>query len=314
MSIMSGTRPHQSVLLAECLTGLAIKPEGCYVDATFGRGGHSEAILKALGPEGKLFAFDQDQAAIEAASAPPFLDPRFTIFHAPFSQLQDMISAAGYLGRVDGILVDLGVSSPQLDEAMRGFSFMHSGPLDMRMNQSTGFTAADFINHASETEIANVLWELGEERFSRRIAKAIVQSRSHAPITTTGELSEIIKTAHPAWERRIHPATRSFQALRLHVNHELDELRALLNQVAAVLAPGGRLCIISFHSLEDRLVKQFIQKASGYVEDDLRLPIPLNTKPADFKKRGGLIRPSEKEIADNPRARSARLRIAERLG
>lgn len=311
---MSGVRPHQSVLLAECLTGLAIKPNGCYVDATFGRGGHSGAILQQVGPDGKLLALDQDLAAIEAAKKAPFLDPRFQIYHAPFSRLQEIVIAAGYLGRVDGILVDLGVSSPQLDEAIRGFSFMHSGPLDMRMNQSAGFTAANFINHATETEIANVLWELGEERFSRRIAKAIVQSRIQTPITTTGELSEIIKTAHPAWERRIHPATRSFQALRLHVNHELDELRALLDQVTAVLAPGGRLCIISFHSLEDRLVKQFIQKASGYVEDDLRLPVPHSIKPAEFRKRGGLIRPSAAEIATNPRARSARLRIAERLG
>lgn len=311
---MSGPRPHQPVLLSECLSGLAIKPNGCYVDGTFGRGGHSEAILQQLGPEGKLFALDQDLAAIEAAKRAPFLDSRFQLYHAPFSRLQEIVMAAGYLGRVDGILVDLGVSSPQLDEAVRGFSFMHSGPLDMRMNQSTGFTAADFINHASETEIANVLWELGEERFSRRIAKAIVQSRAQAPITTTGELSEIIKTAHPAWERRIHPATRSFQALRLHVNHELDELRALLGQASAILAPGGRLCVISFHSLEDRLVKQFIQTASGYVEDDLRLPVPLAMKPAEFRKRGGLIRPTEEEVAVNPRARSARLRIAERLG
>lgn len=307
-------RAHESVLLAESLQGLAIKESGIYVDATFGRGGHSAAILSRLGPDGRLLAMDKDPAAISAAQHPPFDDPRFSIVHDAFSGLTTAVDARGWLGKVDGILLDLGVSSPQLDTPARGFSFSQDGPLDMRMDTTKGMSAATWINQASADDIRQVLHEYGEERFARRIAQAIVAARQEAPIQTTLALSDIIKKAHPAWERRIHPATRSFQGIRIFINQELAELAAVLAQSLAVLAPHGRLCVISFHSLEDRIVKQFLQRESGHVDNDLRLPIPDAQVRRSLKKVGGLIRPSDSETQQNPRARSARLRIAERIG
>ncbi len=310
---MNVAREHESVLLEESLQGLAIKESGIYVDGTFGRGGHSAAILSRLGPAGHLLALDKDPAAIAAAQQAPFKDPRFSIVHASFSGLTEAVAARGWLGQVDGLLLDLGVSSPQLDTPERGFSFNQDGPLDMRMDTTKGMSAAAWLNQAPLADIQRVLHEYGEERFARRIAQAIVTARQEAPITTTLALSDIIKKAHPAWERRIHPATRSFQGIRIFINQELAELSAVLAQSVAVLAPRGRLCVISFHSLEDRLVKQFIQRESGHAEDAIRLPIPMHEVPRSLQKVGGLIRPSEAEIQRNPRARSARLRVVEKL-
>ena len=306
---------HVSVLLVEAVEGLAIQPGGIYIDATFGRGGHSAAILNQLGPDGRLLAFDKDPQAIAAASQPPFADPRFEIVQASFAALANEIEKRNWTGKVDGILLDLGVSSPQLDQAERGFSFIKEGPLDMRMDPSSGIDAATWLNQAEAEEIANVLWEYGEERCSRRIAKAIVARRQTQPLSTTTELAELIAAVMPRRrEIKKHPATRSFQAIRIFINDELTDLKHCLAQCITVLSVAGRLSVISFHSLEDRIVKRFIQRES---HGD---PIPpgLPIKEADIQRRlrkvGGMIKPSAAELAVNPRARSACLRIAEKLG
>lgn len=305
---------HLPVLVKEALDGLAIKPDGVYVDATFGRGGHSNAILEQLGSQGRLIAFDKDPQAIAVAQQQPFQsDPRFRIEHASFAELEQRIKALGLDQKIDGVLMDLGVSSPQLDDPQRGFSFLREGPLDMRMNPQQGISAAQWIATAKESDIADVLWKYGEERFSRRIARRIVQQREEQPITITTQLASLIEQAVPKREKHKHAATRSFQAIRIFVNNELDDLQQCLQQSLNVLAVGGRLSVISFHSLEDRIVKQFIAKQSK--GDDIPAHVPVRAQALNkrMRKVGGLIKASDLEIQQNVRARSARLRIAEKL-
>ncbi len=303
---------HLSVLLAESVSALSIRPEGRYVDATFGRGGHSRAILDRLGEAGALLAIDKDPAAVEHGRQLFAGDERIVIRQGSFARMAEMLVDLGW-EKVDGVLMDLGVSSPQLDEAERGFSFLRDGPLDMRMDPELGESAADWINKAKEREIATVLKQWGEERFAKRIAAAIVAERQVAPIVRTGRLAEVISKAHPAWEKGKHPATKSFQAIRIHINRELEDLGRGLNQAVDVLARGGRLAVISFHSLEDRIVKRFIRdQARG---DDLPVGVPVTVDQLNCRLRpvGGAIHPGADELDGNPRARSAVLRVAERL-
>jgi 16S rRNA (cytosine1402-N4)-methyltransferase len=306
-------REHKSVLLGESMQALGVKADGVYVDATFGRGGHARAILARLGPAGRLLALDRDPAAVAAGSDLAASDPRFSMHRARFGELPAIAEEAGLRGRVDGLLADLGVSSPQLDEAARGFSFSADGPLDMRMDPDTGPSAADWLAAASETEIARVLKDYGEERFARRIARAICTARRERPITTTARLAALCERAVPTREPGKHPATRTFQALRIQVNAELDELQALLASVCDLLATGGRLVIISFHSLEDRLVKRFIRDESRGAALPKGLPVTDDQLPRRLKPIDGAVRPGADEIRVNPRARSAVLRAAERL-
>lgn len=304
---------HQPVLLNETIENLDVKQkaDGIYIDATFGRGGHSREILRALGPRGQLLAFDKDLTAI--AEAESIHDMRFKIYHGSFAALKDVVHQLGFGGLVQGILLDLGVSSPQLDEAERGFSFLHDGPLDMRMNTTQELTAAKWLKTAKEEEIANVIYKYGEERFSRRIARAIVLERAKSPILTTGRLAEIVSCAHPRWEKHKHPATRVFQALRIFINNELDELESCLDQSLEVLAIGGRLLVITFHSLEDRIVKGFFRKNSGFTTLPKHLPLMVKDMSKVLLKNVGKIFPSAEEIANNPRARSAKLLIMEKV-
>lgn len=304
---------HQSVLMAEVLDQLVIRPDGVYVDATFGRGGHAAAILNQLGPEGRLLAIDKDPDAVAFASQHFAQDMRFLIRHGSFSKLETFLSEANLLGKVDGILFDLGVSSPQLDQAERGFSFLRSGKLDMRMDFSSGVDAATWIATISEKELANVLYEYGEERFSRRIAKAIVMARQKETIATTQQLAEIVAAAHPAWQEGKHPATRSFQAIRIVINHELDDLHHGLLQSLKALKIGGRLLVISFHSLEDRIVKHFMQHQERGDQLPAKLPIKHDNYLPKFKRLGRAIKPSIAEVNANPRARSAVLRVGEKI-
>lgn len=290
---------HLPVMLDEALAGLAVRGDGFYVDCTFGRGGHSAAILERLGAEGRLHAFDQDPEAIAHARTRFADESRFTIHHANFAELGRVARDAGFAGRVDGLLMDLGVSSPQFDDAARGFSFSKDGPLDMRMNPQAGESAADWLARAEQDEIADVLWQYGDERNSRRIARRIVETRVAAPLTTTLQLATLIASVPGPRSHRIHPATRSFQAIRIFINRELDVLREALAQAVSVLATGGRLVVISFHSLEDRIVKNFMR-------DLARADVPsVKLHRKQF--------PSDAECAANPRARSAVLRIVERL-
>lgn len=304
---------HQSVLLKEALEALAIQPDGIYVDATFGRGGHSREILRLLGNAGRLIAIDKDPQAIEFARQQMGHDPRLTIFHGSFANIETYARECHVYGRINGILLDLGVSSPQLDEANRGFSFMKEGPLDMRMNAAQSLDAATFINQASEETLANVFYEYGEERFSRRIAAAIVRARRTTPITNTQSLAEIVKAANPRWEKHKHPATRVFQAIRIHVNNELNDLQLFLDVVCDVLAIGGRLVVISFHSLEDRLVKTFMRKKEKGCELPAFVPVQTMEAKMNFKRIGKAIKPDITEVQQNPRARSAVLRIGEKV-
>jgi 16S rRNA (cytosine1402-N4)-methyltransferase len=304
---------HVPVLLGPVLEGLNIKGSGCYVDGTFGRGGHSSAILERLTANGRLIAIDRDPQAIESAPQALLQDPRFELIRGECAQLEKFIDARGLRGRVDGVLLDLGVSSPQLDEAGRGFSFLRDGPLDMRMDPGAGISAADWLAGVDEKELKRVLKTYGEERFAARIARAIVSARDEAPIRRTGQLATIIADAVPVHADKIHPATRSFQAIRIVINDELEQLRAALEQSMNVLRRGGRLCVISFHSLEDRLVKRFIREASRESEQYRGMPtVPPEHMPK-LKAVGRLIEATAEEIAVNRRARSARLRVAERL-
>ena len=287
-------------MLDESLTGLSLRAGGIYVDATFGRGGHSRAILERIGPSGALHAFDRDPAAAGAAADFARAHPNFHFHAGAFSALAEVAAAADLRGLVNGVLFDLGVSSPQLDDAARGFSFGKDGPLDMRMDPRAGESAAAFLARAGEPEIADVLWTLGEERNSRAIARAIVRARGAAPLTRTTQLAELILSVHRGPRQKIHPATRSFQALRIHVNQELEQLKAGLAQAVDILAPGGRIAAISFHSLEDRIVKRYLRDLSR--GDAPRLTLAGK---AQF--------PSDAEAAANPRARSAVLRVAEKL-
>lgn len=314
MSGVSGEYSHRPVLLEEALEALKLKPKGVYVDATFGRGGHAQAILQRLGPDGRLLGLDKDPQAIAAARERFGDEARFSIHHASFAELGQVVSEAGLMGKVDGVLMDLGVSSPQLDDAGRGFSFMRQGPLDMRMDNSRGVSAAAWLAQAKEAEIARVLKEYGEERFAKRIARAIVAARQEAPIDTTGRLVEIIQSVMPKRrEQDKHPATRSFQGIRIFINRELEDLRSCLEQVVQVLGAGGRLAVISFHSLEDRIVKRFMRdQAKG---DDFPPHLPVTVEQLNPKLRlvGKSIRASAEEVAENPRARSAVLRVAEKV-
>ncbi len=304
---------HETVLLNQAVDALNIRADGIYVDCTFGRGGHSALILSRLNEHGRLLAFDKDQQAIAVAQEKWADDKRFAIVHASFAALEKEITARGWLGRVNGVLMDLGVSSPQLDEAERGFSFMRDGMLDMRMDTTRGSSAAEFIATASEATIADVLYRLGEERFSRRIARFIVEARANEPITRTLQLADIITRGNPKWEKHKHPATRSFLALRLHVNNELGDLESVLPQAVDVLAPMGRLSVISFHSLEDRIVKLFMRREAKGEALPSDLPIRHSDIHTRLKLIGKAIMPGESEVAENARARSAVLRVAEKV-
>jgi 16S rRNA (cytosine1402-N4)-methyltransferase len=304
---------HVPVMLSEVMMGLNIKPNGIYLDATFGRGGHSSAILSALGPEGHLYALDQDPRAVEYGKQ-HIQDPRFTIVHGSFGELAKWVDWFDINAKVSGILMDLGVSSPQLDEAERGFSFMREGPLDMRMNTSCGMTAADYVNTASVDEMAEVFREYGEEKFAKKIARAIDEARKVTPILTTTQLAELVTAAQPRKDLFKHPATRVFQALRIKVNRELDVLKTALSVSEEALAKGGRLLVISFHSLEDKIVKNFLKHSEQGPVLPAHLPIPkeLIHQPR-LKKIGKPIKASLEEIEKNYRSRSAILRIGEKV-
>jgi len=303
---------HVPVLLGPVLEGLKIRPDGCYVDGTFGRGGHSREILKHLGDHGRLIAIDRDPQAI--ASAPSSLtdDPRFELTKGDFAQLETIIGEKGYRGKVDGLLFDLGVSSPQLDEADRGFSFMRDGPLDMRMDPDSGTSASEWLATVGERDLKYVLRKFGEENNAPRIARAIVGARNEAPISRTAQLARIVEDASPRRGQKIHPATKTFQAIRIAVNGELKQLEAVLAQSVDVMRTGARLCVISFHSLEDRIVKRFMRDASRETEQYRGMPdVPEEFQPK-LKTVGKAVRANDAEIEVNRRARSAHLRIAER--
>jgi 16S rRNA (cytosine1402-N4)-methyltransferase len=328
---VSAALKHEPVLLTEVLEALAIQSDGCYLDATFGRGGHSGAVLARLGERGRVIALDRDPTAIAAGRELFAADKRMTVVHRPFAQLKEALDdlAQDDLGRsdvgvddagvvgvtniFDGALFDLGVSSPQLDDAARGFSFMNDGPLDMRMDTSTGITAAVWLAKVSERDLQHVISEYGEERFARRIAAAIVAARRAQVIDATAQLARIVSEAVPTREPGKHPATRTFQAIRIAVNDELGQIDHALQQVIDTLKPGGRLCVISFHSLEDQRVKKFMQKHS---QDDpmyAGLPeVPVHMR-AKLRRVGGAIHPSAAEVSRNPRSRSSILRVAERV-
>ncbi len=306
---------HTSVLFAESLAALNIKQDGCYVDCTFGRGGHTRGILEHLGKDGRLLALDRDRSAIDSdAAADLNSDPRFELKHASISELDLILQQKGWSGQVDGVLMDLGVSSPQLDEAERGFSFLRDGPLDMRMDRSRGVSAADWLASIDEKRLIQVLFEYGEERFARRIAANIVSVRAESPILTTFHLVKVIEEAIPFREKHKHPATRSFQAIRIEINQELEELKQGLLKAVAGLATGGRLAVISFHSLEDRLVKRFIRDESGKKNNPGRLPVlEKDIETGVLKKIAKPVKAGNNEIQNNPRARSAVLRVAEKI-
>jgi 16S rRNA (cytosine1402-N4)-methyltransferase len=304
------TECHVSVLLKEAVEALAVKPGGSYVDATFGRGGHSRQILSRLGPDGRLLALDRDPAAVAAAGE--ITDSRFSIAHAPFSELASALDGRG-MAQLDGVLLDLGVSSPQLDDAGRGMSFRFDAPLDMRMDTSRGETAADFLARADEREIEEVIRDYGEERFAHAIAKALVAARREHRISGTRQLAALVEKAVRTREPGQHPATRSFQALRIFVNRELEELSLVLPQAVARLAPGGRLVVISFHSLEDRIVKRFMRDEATPRQPPKGVPVrAADLPPVRLRLVGRALRPSAAEVAANPRARSAVMRVAER--
>ena len=304
---------HKSVLFEESIEALNIHPDGIYIDGTFGRGGHAKAILDKLGEKGRLYCFDKDPDAISYSKTLFENESRFAIVQDSFANMRQQATNWGIEQNVNGVFLDLGVSSPQLDDASRGFSFLRDGPLDMRMNPDGDMSAAEWLTTEKESEIARVLKEYGEERYAKRIAKAIVTAREEESLTSTTQLADIIAKAHPAWEKHKHPATRSFQAIRIYINKELSDLEDFLGQALDVLAPGGRLAIISFHSLEDRLVKRYIQKKVKGDDFPLDLPIQNSQLNKTLKKIGKLIIPSDEETANNPRARSGRLRVAEKL-
>lgn len=304
---------HYSVLLGESVDSLITEPSGVYIDGTFGRGGHSRAVLEKLSPEAQLIAFDKDPEAIEVGKALSDEDNRFSIVHDSFASMQKVAQQRQLVGRVDGVLLDLGVSSPQLDRAERGFSFINDGPLDMRMDSSKGQSAADFINGAKEAEIARVLKEYGEERFSRRIAGAIVRRRVEKPFKRTLDLADVITKANPRWERDKNPATRAFQGIRIHVNGELDDLSAALPAALSILRPGGRLVVISFHSLEDRIVKRFFKEGAKGKSLPANLPIPDIELEKTLRIITKPIKATDEELGENIRSRSAIMRIAEKL-
>lgn len=304
---------HQTVLLDEAVEALVVDPAGNYIDGTFGRGGHSRQILSQLSSEGRLLGIDKDPDAIAVAEQIANEDKRFQIGHGSFAELAKFVSEWHSPPAVSGVLLDLGVSSPQLDNPERGFSFLQEGPLDMRMNPVAGMSAADWIATAEEKAIADVLWTYGEERFSRRMAKAIITARQQERITTTTQLAKIIAEANPAWEKHKHPATRAFQAIRIYINNELGDLEIALDAALDVLRPGGRLVVISFHSLEDRIVKRFIKKHVKGDELPAGLPVTADQLNQRLKAIGKAIKPSEQEVDGNVRSRSSIMRVAEKL-
>ncbi|WP_394193807.1 16S rRNA (cytosine(1402)-N(4))-methyltransferase RsmH [Pseudoalteromonas atlantica] len=312
---MTAQFEHISVLMDETIDALAIQPDGIYMDGTFGRGGHSGQILARLSDAGRLQAIDQDPQAIKAAEK--FADDsRFAIAHTRFSNIYDVAQQNDLLGKVDGILLDIGVSSPQLDDADRGFSFMKDGPLDMRMDPTSGRSAAQWLAEAELEDITHVIKTYGEEKFGRRIAHKVLEVREHTPITTTKQLADLVDEAVPVKDKFKHPATRTFQAIRIYINSELEEIQTALQASIDVLKPGGRLVVISFHSLEDRIVKQFIKKQSKGAALPRGLPLTdaqIN-KNLTLKAVGKAIKPSKDEIERNPRSRSSVLRVAQRLG
>jgi len=303
---------HLPVLLREAVEALAVRPDGAYLDGTFGRGGHARAVLERLGPEGRLYATDKDPEAAAAASDLAATDDRFTFCKGSFAQMDQLLGALPGFAGVDGVLLDLGVSSPQLDSPERGFSFSADGPLDMRMDTTAGEPVSYWLERASEREIADVLWRYGEERFSRRIARRIVQRRQLRPLRTTAELADLIRAAVPGKGEKKDPATRSFQALRIFINRELEDLRLGLEKSVDVLRPGGRLVVISFHSLEDRIVKRFMRKLSQPARLPRRLPVMAQEVAMPLKVVGKAARAGAAEVTANPRARSAILRVAEK--
>jgi len=312
---MTATFRHITVLLEEAVAALSLRADGCYVDGTFGRGGHSRLILERIGPGGRLLGFDKDPLAIATGNTLAAEDGRFVVVQRSFAELGDELVVRGLAGSVSGVLLDLGVSSPQLDDAERGFSFLNDGPLDMRMDPSRGVSAAQFIASADEDEIARVFKEYGEERFARRMARAVVARRQEQPFERTADLAQVLTVANPAWEKGKNPATRAFQGLRIHVNNELGDLERGLDAALENLEVGGRLVVISFHSLEDRIVKQFMRKhAKGEMD---KLPRDLPIIPKAFEPRLKLLgKPqfaSEAELKANPRSRSAVMRVAEKL-
>ncbi len=306
---------HITVLLDEAVEALAVRADGCYLDGTFGRGGHSRLILQQLGPDGRLLGFDKDPQAIATGQTLAAEDGRFVIVQRSFAELGAELAARGLAGQVNGILLDLGVSSPQLDDAERGFSFLNDGPLDMRMDPTRGVSAAQFIATASADEIARVFKEYGEERFAKRMARAVVERREVQPFERTADLAEVLKVANPAWEKGKNPATRAFQGLRIHVNNELADLEAGLQAALDALEIGGRLVVISFHSLEDRIVKLFMRKLVKGEADNLPRNLPVRHQAFEpvIKVHGKAQFASDAELKANPRSRSAVMRVAEKL-
>ncbi len=310
---MSEKVEHETVLLEEAVNALVTDISGFYVDGTFGRGGHARAVLSRLSGSGSLMAIDKDPQACNRAREMFAGEGRFEIVHGSFADLGALVSERGRCGKVQGVLLDLGVSSPQLDEAERGFSFLRDGPLDMRMNTSTGQSAADWLATAEEKEIARVLREYGEERFARRMARAIVAAREDQPITRTLQLAEIVAAANPAWEKGKHPATRAFQAIRIYINGELEDLQQVLQVATDVLVIGGRLVVISFHSLEDRMVKRFMREQTQGKPIPRGLPVMEKDIVRRMRLVGKAMKPVSSEVALNPRARSAVMRVAEKV-
>jgi len=310
---MSAVPDHESVLLEEAVDALMVEADGIYIDGTYGRGGHTALLLGRLSPEGRVLAIDKDPEAVEDARQRWAGESRFEIEQGSFAEMAEFSERRDWLGQVCGVLLDLGVSSPQLDQAERGFSFLKSGKLDMRMNPDEGQSAAQWLAEAGEREIADVLYEYGDERFSRRIARAIVHAREQAAIEDTIQLAEIIADAVPRHEKGRHPATRSFQAIRIFINKELEDLQQGLEAAVDVLSKGGRLAVISFHSLEDRIVKRFMRRETQGEPLPRRLPIPGGAAGGRLRLVGKAVRPDDAEVAANPRARSAIMRVAERV-
>ena len=308
MNISNNSNAHITVLRQEAVQALSLNPNDIVIDGTFGRGGHSELILETLGPSGRLISIDKDLAAIEHANK-NIQDSRFKIIHQSFADILTIAKDLEILGKVNAVLLDLGISSPQIDQAERGMSFMKEGPLDMRMDQSSGITCQELLEKISEEDLANILFTYGDEKFSRRIAKAIINRRAISPIKTTKDLAGIISEAMPIKDKHKHPATRSFQALRIYLNKELEDLEVFLKNIEQVLAPGGRLGIISFHSLEDRLVKNFFNLKTKGPEIPRDLPLRADFFKSTWKLLDKKLKPSEEELKNNNRARSAILRV-----
>ncbi|ROR94789.1 16S rRNA (cytosine1402-N4)-methyltransferase [Sinobacterium caligoides] len=304
---------HETVLLNEAVEALVTDESGCYIDGTFGRGGHTRLVLSRLSEQAKVVGFDKDPQAIATGLELAAEDARFSIVHNSFAELQNEIERLGLSGKVSGILLDLGVSSPQLDQAERGFSFMKDGPLDMRMDTSRGVSAAEWLATAEVDDISWVLREYGEERFAKRMARAIVREREEQPILTTAHLARIVAEAHPAWEKHKHPATKAFQAIRIYINNELEDLKNVLEQAIEVLAINGRLVVISFHSLEDRMVKRFIRDREKGPVVPRHIPITQDQMEPPIKAVGKAVKASRDEVENNIRSRSAIMRTAVKL-